>query len=289
VRADQCAEGYARRASCGRCATDSESCLLAVRPKAVPSATAPLVCEVGCCDFGFYRRLGFDHNDLRPARQCGKRFLLQVEPFAGELPGREALADGRTINRLLKNVQDGALSSSKSIPSTAVGHQLDEKPRKIARYLSTSSRREFFSGLLSAEGQPELRRSALRVSESPRPLWSRFSSPPCRAASNALRGIRHRDGGQDWMNVRIPVPSVTGVAFRAELNGKEKPGTNAGQLCSRPFRLGYMTTTMNSQTLTAAMIKLRTATTVRMIARRSSSRFIFLLHELFPTQHFYAT
>lgn len=54
--------------------------------------------EVGFLGFGFYRRSGFIHVDLGPARQWGERFPVRATAFAAETPpAREVLADSRTM------------------------------------------------------------------------------------------------------------------------------------------------------------------------------------------------
>lgn len=54
--------------------------------------------EVGFKGFGFYRRSGFMHIDLGPAREWGERFPVREVGFAAETPpAREVLADSRTM------------------------------------------------------------------------------------------------------------------------------------------------------------------------------------------------
>ncbi|MFP7572286.1 D-Ala-D-Ala carboxypeptidase family metallohydrolase [Marivita sp. S2033] len=53
---------------------------------------------VGFLGFGFYRRSGFMHVDLGPARQWGERFPIRATDFAKEMPpAREVLAQSRTM------------------------------------------------------------------------------------------------------------------------------------------------------------------------------------------------
>jgi zinc D-Ala-D-Ala carboxypeptidase len=54
--------------------------------------------DVGFLGFGFYRRSGFMHVDLGPARQWGQKFPVQETAFAVEpLHAREVLAESRTM------------------------------------------------------------------------------------------------------------------------------------------------------------------------------------------------
>ncbi len=53
---------------------------------------------VGFLGFGYYRRSGFIHVDLGPARQWGERFPVRASAFAAESPpAREVLAQSRTM------------------------------------------------------------------------------------------------------------------------------------------------------------------------------------------------
>ena len=53
---------------------------------------------VGFLGFGYYRRSGFIHIDLGPARSWGDPFPVRPVPFAPELPpAREALSESRTL------------------------------------------------------------------------------------------------------------------------------------------------------------------------------------------------
>ncbi|WP_372922658.1 hypothetical protein [Roseovarius sp.] len=54
--------------------------------------------------------------------------LRSFEILEGRFPDLEKLAQRAALNRLLKNVLDGALSLSQPIPGTAVSDQLDERP-----------------------------------------------------------------------------------------------------------------------------------------------------------------
>jgi zinc D-Ala-D-Ala carboxypeptidase len=59
-----------------------------------PAAFEAAAREVGFLGFGFYRRSGFMHIDLGPARQWGERFPIRTTAFASETPpAREVLAE----------------------------------------------------------------------------------------------------------------------------------------------------------------------------------------------------
>jgi zinc D-Ala-D-Ala carboxypeptidase len=54
--------------------------------------------EVGFLGFGYYRRSGFMHIDLGPARSWGEKFRVRAVPFELEVsPAREVLAESRTL------------------------------------------------------------------------------------------------------------------------------------------------------------------------------------------------
>jgi hypothetical protein len=54
--------------------------------------------EVGFLGFGYYRRSGFIHIDLGPARTWGEPFPVRMSAFAEEVPAaREVLAQSRTL------------------------------------------------------------------------------------------------------------------------------------------------------------------------------------------------
>jgi hypothetical protein len=54
--------------------------------------------EVGFLGFGYYRRSGFIHIDLGPARTWGEKFPVRMSAFAEEVPAtREVLAQSRTL------------------------------------------------------------------------------------------------------------------------------------------------------------------------------------------------
>ncbi len=54
--------------------------------------------ELGFLGFGYYRRSGFIHIDLGPARTWGEKFPVRMSAFAEEVPAaREVLAHSRTL------------------------------------------------------------------------------------------------------------------------------------------------------------------------------------------------
>jgi len=54
--------------------------------------------EVGFLGFGYYRRSGFIHIDLGPARIWGEKFPVRMSAFAEEVPAaREVIAQSRTL------------------------------------------------------------------------------------------------------------------------------------------------------------------------------------------------
>ena len=63
-----------------------------------PEAFEAAARAVGFQGFGFYRRSGFMHIDLGPARSWGERFPKRATAFAAETPpAREVLAESRTL------------------------------------------------------------------------------------------------------------------------------------------------------------------------------------------------